>query len=101
MPVKRCCPSASVIDAKIYVISNAAVEEYNPTMDEWKREADMPNPKFWFSTSVVAERIYAIGGQINGRAISEVEEYTPEGWPFSISPQGKLAAIWGDIKSGK
>ena len=30
-----------------------------------------------------------------------VEEYTPEGWPFPVSVQGKLATTWGKMKQGR
>ncbi|HIE28792.1 TPA: hypothetical protein EYP66_16055 [Candidatus Poribacteria bacterium] len=44
---------------------------------------------------------YAIGG-VGGfnpfSKVATVEKYTPEGWPFAVSPQCKLAVTWGKIK---
>jgi len=96
MPVVRGTPSSSVVDERIYVVSDAAVEEYDPATDRWKRKADMLTPRFWSSTSAVAGRIYAIGGQIDGMPLSIVEEYDTG---FAIEPEGKLAALWGEIRA--
>jgi len=50
-------------------------------------------------TSVVNDKIYVIGGT---RAfpvpLAKVEEYTPDGWPFDVSIENKLASKWGEIK---
>ena len=50
--------------------------------DKWTTKADMPTPRYWFSTSVVDGKIYAIGGWGGGtpqhRWYSAVEEYDPE-----------------------
>jgi hypothetical protein len=78
------------------------VEEYNPVTDTWKKKAKMPTARAWLSTSVVNGKIYAIGGSVDAVVpLSTVEEYTPEGWPFSVSPQGKLAMMWGQLKVQK
>jgi hypothetical protein len=74
---------------------------YDPTTDQWLKKADMPTPRWYFSTSAVNGKIYALGGRSNWDVppLATVEEYTPEGWPFAIFPWGKRAAIWGSIKS--
>ena len=73
----------------------------------------MPTAKMAFDTAVVRGKIYVIGGltelgvKRNGQTLelleekqsATVEEYTPEGWPFAVSPQGKLATTWATIKS--
>jgi hypothetical protein len=78
------------------------VDEYNPATDTWTKKPDMPAPRDCHSASVVNDKIYVIGGvhdwQLPIMALSTVEEYTPEGWPFSISSQGKLVTTWGKIK---
>jgi N-acetylneuraminic acid mutarotase len=105
--------SASVVNGKIYAIGgsvgslwnwqvSASIEEYDPVKDIWTRKIDMPTARTLPSTSVVKGKIYAIGGGTAWNvALNEgvVEEYTPEGWSFSISPQMKLPTKWGTIKA--
>ena len=102
--------SSSVVNGKIYVIGGAinfnsalsTVEIYDPTTDSWEKGLDMPTERRWLSTSVVRGKIYAIGGSTAANvALSTVEEYTPEGWSFAVSPQGKLATTWGQLKAEK
>ena len=53
---------------------------------------------------VVTGKIYVIGGIVNylaDNALSTVEEYTPEGWPFAVSPQGKIQTKWGTMKQNR
>ncbi|MFQ6044189.1 MAG: hypothetical protein ACE5PV_25320, partial [Candidatus Poribacteria bacterium] len=47
---------------------------------KWVRKADMPTARLCLRTSVVAGKIYAIGGTahwVNGPILSTVEEYNP------------------------
>ena len=104
MPTARNSLSTSTADGKIYAIGGhvaggdlSIVEEYNPVTDIWIRKTDMLTIRQALSTSVLDGKIYAIGGYVNS-PIFAVEEYTPEGWPFAISPQGKLSATWGQQK---
>ncbi|MBI1930154.1 hypothetical protein HYR99_38625 [Candidatus Poribacteria bacterium] len=76
-PHPRGYSSASVVNGKIYVIGGglddivdflsrvavSAVEAYDPETDTWTTKADMPTPRWSFSTSVVDGKIYAIGGK--------------------------------------
>jgi N-acetylneuraminic acid mutarotase len=78
------------------------VLEYDVEKNKWQRLNDeMPTGRGTLASSVVAGKIYVIGGHNNGPR-REVEVYTPDGWPFpkafSVSPQGKLATKWGAIK---
>ena len=78
------------------------VSEYDIEKDKWKKLEDLlPTPRESLATSVVNGKIYAIGGNA-GWPTRAVEEYTPDRWPFpdvfDVSPQGKLAATWGEIK---
>ena len=78
------------------------VLEYDVEKNKWKRLDDqMPTGRGTLATSVVAGKIYAIGGHRNGPR-REVAAYTPDGWPFpdvfAVSPQDKLATKWGAIK---
>ena len=53
------------------------VEAYDPATDTWIPKADMPTARNSLSTSVVGDRIYAIGGSQAGKGISTVEVYDP------------------------
>ena len=110
MPTARSGLSTSVVNEKIYAIGGwmlSTVEEYDPKTDKWTKKTDMPTAREWLSTSVVNGEIYAIGGIVGGggaRGVPllgtpTVEEYTPEGWPFAVSPQDKLTTMWGRIKT--
>ena len=77
------------------------VFEYDVEKNKWTRLKDeMPTPRASLATTVLDGKIYAIGGHVGIPGITEV--YTPDGWPFpkafSVSPQGKLATKWGEIK---
>jgi len=83
MPTARCTfHSTSTVNGKIYVFGGGKnvdsvlgiVEEYDPMTDRWKKKADMPTARAWLSTSVVNNKVYAIGG-LGG--FSTVEEYDP------------------------
>jgi N-acetylneuraminic acid mutarotase len=106
--------NSPAVGGKIYVLGgldeNTTVlntnEEFDPAKDEWKKMAGMPTPRQALSVAAVGGKLYAIGGadQWNaaenlGQALATVEEYTPEGWPFAVSPQGKLATTWGRLKA--
>jgi len=85
-----------------YEITNnpiSTVELYIPARDIWMEVMNMPTPRRGLSAIEVNGRIYAIGGYtLADEALAIVEEYTPEDWSFAVSPLGKLAATWGNIK---
>jgi len=107
MPTARNGHCTGAVNGKIYVIGGmldeetlfSTVEVYDPVTDKWMEKANMPTGRFTFSASVVDEKIYAIGGWTAQDLLSTVEEYTPEGWPFAVSPNGKLPTKWGMIKA--
>jgi len=112
IPTPRGFLSTSVVNERIYAIGGGGVvgvradpvrstlEIYDPVTDRWEKGRDVPTARVHLSTSVVRGKIYTIGGSTAADvALSTVEEYTPEGWPFSVSPQGKLATTWGEIKT--
>ena len=113
---------APVAGGKIYLIGGHAadkmvkvVEEYDPAKDRWAEiRVKVPTARMAFDTAVVRGKVYVIGGvgqrgdKRNGqrlnllfkeKRVATVEEYAPEGWPFAVSPQGKLATTWGTIKT--
>jgi hypothetical protein len=77
------------------------VFEYNVEKNKWSRLKDqMPTPRASLASTVLDGKIYAIAGHVGVAGITQV--YTPDGWPFpkvfAVSPQGKLATVWGEIK---
>ncbi|MBC8233146.1 galactose oxidase [bacterium] len=114
MPTSRVHLSTGVINEKIYAIGGvllgpgplSTVEIYDPQTDTWTKGVDMPTGRTDISANVVNGKIYVVGGATGFPqfALSTVEEYTPEGWKpdaFSVSPQGKVAKTWGEIKRSK
>jgi len=110
MPTARWALSTSTVNDRIYAIGGGdrqvpfkVVEVYDPKTDTWGKRDDMPTARGGASTSVVDGKIYIIGGiNIKQQFLSTVEEYTPPGSPFSVSPfspQGKLPTKWGEVKS--
>ena len=98
MPTARAEPMTAVVAGKIYVLAGyvgkdnqgvnlkflKAVEMYDPQTDTWVRKQDMPTPRIEFGTSVVAGKIYAIGGRVHPRdkpggswRLALVEVYDP------------------------
>ena len=112
MPTARNNFALSAVNEKLYAMggvpgSLATVEQYDPSSDTWTKKADMPTGRGGLSSTVVGGKIYAIGGA-RGNVWNEpegtlgtVEEYTPEGWEYSVSSFDKLVAIWGQIKRGR
>ena len=125
-PRYLCSPSSVTLGGQLYVIGgstgaddawrmNKIVESYDPVTDKWTKLQKMPTARQALATAAVRGKIYAIGGIVkeavdfrNGQTMEGlaeevqtgiVEEYTAPGWPFAVSPQGKLATTWGTIKS--
>ena len=113
MLFKRYRLSVAVVNGNIYAIGGFEdpggpanffhpPEVYDPATNTWTELTDMQVPRQFLSSSTVNGKIYAIGGWgEDNKALSLVEEYTPEGWPFSVSPHGKLSTTWGEMKTGK
>ena len=121
MPTGRCYlpATAPAVGGKIYVMGGEGenevllrtVEEYDPAKNEWTKMAAMPTARRGLAVTAVRGKLYAIGGADKGAdfldafnlgdspAFATVEEFTPPGWPFAVSPQGKLATMWGTIKA--
>lgn len=89
MPTKRSYLGIEIANGKIYAIggTNAdsvyqyflnTVEEYNPVTNTWTAKASMPSYRAYFGTSVVDNKIYAIGGIDASGYVSSVEVYSPQ-----------------------
>jgi N-acetylneuraminic acid mutarotase len=110
IPTKRHYLCANSAEGKVYAMGGfrakwqdwnlaLSVEEYDPATDKWTKKPEMPTARRLLSASAVKGKIYAIGGSTADNVpLATVEEYTPEGWPFAVSPQGKLSKTWGKIK---
>ncbi len=89
MPTPRLALACAVVNNKIYAIGgaeidtfrmqpSAAVEEYDPATDTWKKRADMPTPRYGLTCAAVNGKIYAIGGLDEFyNPVSTVEVYDP------------------------
>jgi len=113
MPTTRTCTSAIAVNDRIYVIGGELggnriiavpnVEIYNCNTDKWEQGVDLPNARAFQVASVIDGKIYIIGGVDNWADRNG-------GWPsvlptvevfdtgLSVSPQGRLASKWGEIK---
>ena len=117
MPTKRGWINVAVVDGKIYVIGgyilleqglgldvdrfSRRIEEYNPKTNSWRRLPDMPTFKYAFSSVVVDNEIYTIGGyDLDNRDayLDLVEVYNPifNRWRPSVpmlTPKMTVAAV--------
>ena len=117
MPTKRGWINVAVVDGKIYVIGgyilleqglglavdrfSRRIEEYNPKTNSWRRLPDLPTFKYAFTTVVVNDEIYTIGGyDLDNRDayLDLVEVYNPRAnrWRPSLpmlTPKMTVAAV--------
>ena len=111
MPTARAGVSTAVVNGLIYAIGGtfgprarglATVEVYDPITDTWAEKPDMPTPRSFTSTSVVNGKIYVIGGSAMSVLpivpLSTVEVFDTGFRELAVSPRGKLATTWGEIK---
>ncbi len=117
MPTKRGWLNVAVVDGKIYVLGgyillehglgldvdrfSRRIEEYNPKTNSWRRLPDLPMFKYAFSSVVVDDEIYTIGGyDLDNRDayLDLVEVYHPRAnrWRPSLpmlTPKMTVAAV--------
>ena len=108
MPTARqlLSPNSPVVNGKVYVVGGndgnaplTPLEVYDPATDTWEKQKKMKSIRQSLAAVDVKGKIYVIGGWDGKKVLASVAEYTPEGWPFAVSPQGKLATAWGTIKT--
>jgi N-acetylneuraminic acid mutarotase len=101
MPTRRDDVKVAVVRGIIYVLGGAGwprvgwgpvlatIEAYQPRTNHWRRKSDMPNLVAGFSTVVVDNKIYLIGGHGGvafGEYLKSVDVYDPdtERWEESL-----------------
>ena len=109
MPTRRTGVKAAVVRETIYAIGGsgwphdgqggpalANIEAYHPKTNRWQKKPDMPTLRWVFSTVVVAEKIYLIGGtdlQAGDRRLAPVEAFDP------VTEKWRLVSARSTIKS--
>jgi parallel beta-helix repeat protein len=79
-------------------------EEYNPETDTWVFKAPMPTPRCSFAVAVYENKIYCIGGYINGVNVTGVNQvYDPatNTWETKASMPTPRAALQANVVNGK
>ena len=119
MPTKRFALSTCAVNGKIHaldgraslpqdprpeVITLSSIMKYDPTADTWITEGDMRVPRTALSASVVAGRIYVIGGfETLVEPISTVKELDLTVFIVDFNGDGKdvliLAEFWGQKRA--
>ncbi len=119
MPTARASASAATIDGKIYVMggiesgvafgepASAIVEIYDPVTDSWDTSSAGPMPvgKNSYTTAVVNNKIYVIGGQstVGTTNLSSVYEYDPQTdeWTAKKPMPDERAGLSSGVVNGK
>ena len=117
MPTRRDPMAVAVASDRLYVIGGrgwpkagnggpllTVIEEYNPRKGQWQKKNDMLDVNQAFSTVVVKDHIYLIGGFAHAQFIATVDVYNPQkdAWrdisklPAHMMPYG-AAAVNGKI----
>ena len=103
MPTQRDSLGVAVVNNRIYAIGGAGwpqfgpggpflttIEAYNPKLNRWQEQGDMPNLRTAFSTVSLGEVIYLIGGFVwqgrNLKYFATVDAYNPETEKWSDIP---------------
>ena len=87
MPTRRNPGGVAVVSTRIYVIGGEGwpppqnwgadpflenIEEYDPINRQWRKKKDMLEIKNWFSSAVVGDAIYLIGGYTREGGLQQV-----------------------------
>ena len=90
VPTQRMAAGAAALDGHVYVIGGfvlkdgevlglAAVEEYDPAVETWRKRRPMPTGRSFFGIAVAGASIFAIGGTSTDtlQSLDVVEAYDP------------------------
>lgn len=100
MPAPRGDVAVEAVNGKIYVIGGSkrtgtywaglkTVEEYDPATDTWTTKSEMPTARWSLGTSVIDNKIYAVGGNTQYPTIAsalEVYDLATDTWDTNKTP---------------
>ena len=114
MPTARAQLGVAVVNEKIYAIggaNNSATgpnvlninEAYDPATNTWTTKKPMPTARHSFGIAVYQNKIYCIGGSINGPHLAVTEVYDPatDSWETKTSMPTARAALTANTVNGK
>jgi len=115
MPTARAQLGVAVVNGKIYAIggeNNSATggpnvlkvnEAYDPATNTWTTKKPMPTARHSFGIAVYQNKIYCIGGSINGPhlAVNEVYDPATDSWETKTSMPTARAALTANTVNGK
>ena len=78
-------------------------EEYDPTTNRWTYKTSMPTPRLAFGVAVYKNKIYCIGGQVNGSGTGINEVYDPSTDTWETKNPMPTARRWvqANVVNGK
>jgi N-acetylneuraminic acid mutarotase len=114
MPTARAQLGVAVVNGKIYAIgggNNTAAgptvlsvnEEYDPATNTWTTKEPMPTARHSFGIAVYENKIYCIGGSINGPMLAVNEVYDPatDTWETKTPMPTPRAALSANVVTDK
>ena len=115
MPTARAQLGVAVVNGKIYAIggeNDSATggpnvlnvnEAYDPATNTWTTKKPMPTARHSFGIAVYQNKIFCIGGSINGPylAVNEVYDPSTDSWETKMSMPTARAALTANTVNGK
>jgi N-acetylneuraminic acid mutarotase len=114
MPTARAQLGVAVVNGKIYAIGGAnntaagptvlsVNEEYDPATNTWTKKEPMPTVRHSFGIAVYENKIYCIGGSINGPMLAVNEVYDPatDTWETKTPMPTARAALSANVVTDK
>ena len=114
MPTARSQLGVAVVNGKIYAIGGAnnsasgpnvlnVNEEYDPAKNVWTTKTPMPTARHSFGIAVCQNKIYCIGGSVNGPHLTVNEVYDPatDTWETKASMPTARAGLSANTVNGK
>ena len=65
---------AVTLGNKIYAIAADVTYEYTPSTNTWVTKTPMPTPRSSFGIAAVGDKIFVIGGLMDGNSVTDVNE---------------------------